>query len=258
MVTRISTHNPLRSPRGFTLVEIMIALAIGGVIMAAVMTSFNLQHRTYLNQDEVVTMQQNVRLAMDMLARDIRLAGYNPTRQAGVFTFVNDVTFNNEAGTLPAQVFTDAARIAFLSDLNGDGEVNLEVEDVNGDGIRDMSDMEQIAFRLNAQGLLQRYSLTTGAIIWQTVAENIEEIEFFYLLAGDPPTATTAPIADELPLIRGVLISLLARTANPDPRHTDAVEYVSASGEVWGPYGDGFRRRLLIQTVFSRNMGLLP
>jgi type IV pilus assembly protein PilW len=244
---------------GFTLVELMIAMAVGGIVMAAVMTAFLSQHRSYLAQDDVVEMQQNVRVAVDMLVRDIRLAGYNPTSEPLKFTFVDGVNFSNGSGDNTA-VSTNSSQISFTADRDGDGTVDRAAEDVNGDGVKDMSDMEQIAFRLSGT-TLQRYSTVTGFIKWQEVAENIEQLEFYYTLSDG--TETIAPSAAELAEIRSVQISILAVAGRPDQNFTNTMTYYPASnptenplGTKWGPFNDNLRRRLLITTVQCRNLGL--
>ncbi|MGD9662582.1 MAG: hypothetical protein AB7U63_15045 [Porticoccaceae bacterium] len=49
-------------------------------------------------------------------------------------------------------------------------------------------------------------------------------------------------------------ISLLARADRPDTQFTNTETYTTASGAVWGPYNDNFRRRFQIITVQCRNM----
>jgi type IV pilus assembly protein PilW len=62
---------------GMTLIELMIAAAVGlGVIGAALSMLVMSQKATRINE-QVVDTQQNVRLAMELLARDVRLASYN-------------------------------------------------------------------------------------------------------------------------------------------------------------------------------------
>jgi len=219
MVNRIHKGRQ-QATEGFTLVELMIAMAIGGIVMAAVMTSFLSQHRSYLAQDDVVEMQQNARVAMDMLVRDIRMAGYSPTSEPLKFTIVNGVNFSNGSGTNTA-VSTNSSQIAFTSDLDGDGLVDLAAQDVNGDGTTDMSEMEQIAFRLSGT-TLQRYSTVTGFIYWQAVAENISRLEFRYLDAAGVST-------DVLSNIRSVQISILAVASRPDQSFVNTMVYCPAS-----------------------------
>lgn len=61
---------------GFTLIEVMAAIAILAIAMTAVFATFSTQHQTFITQSRVAEMQQNLRLATDVLVRDIRLAGY--------------------------------------------------------------------------------------------------------------------------------------------------------------------------------------
>src|SRR5918998_6880846 len=63
---------------GFTLVELMISMGIGMVILAAVTTTFMSQTRIYNAQEQINEMQQNARGAIDIIAREVKMAGYNP------------------------------------------------------------------------------------------------------------------------------------------------------------------------------------
>jgi len=71
----------LRNNSGFSLIEVMIALAITGVITAAVFETFRTQHEHYMAQDDVTTIQQNARASIDELTRQIRQAGYGVPSQ---------------------------------------------------------------------------------------------------------------------------------------------------------------------------------
>jgi type IV pilus assembly protein PilW len=224
--------------QGFTLVELMIAMAVGGIVMAAVMTSFLSQHRSYLAQDDVVEMQQNVRVAMDMLTRDIRSAGYDPTNNAG-------------AGITTAL----AGQISFTQDTNGDGDTadSGEIIDIGfSPAAGKDADRNGIPDTVVA-GVPEPLSLgrqTGGAGNYQPMAENIQAIEFQYLDEDGNVTATLANI-------RSIQISILAVAGRPDQNFTNTMTYTAASGAIWGPYNnDHLRRRLLITTVQCRNLGL--
>ena len=251
----------VNSDRGFTLVEVMVALAISGIVLASIYSAFQSQQNSYVAQEQVSEMQQNVRIGLDMLSKDIRLAGYNPSGAAGIgFVFAGN--FNGTAVT------TNATQIAFTADLDGLGSIDAVALDLDGNGI-DMADMEQIAYRLNGTNL-QRYSSVTGIITWQTIAENVENIEFQYVL--DDGSQTTTPTAAQLANIRNVRISILVITEKSDKNYTNSRVYLPASndpfftsaglsGTVWGPFTGtatvNFRRRLLKITVNCRNMGLV-
>ncbi|MCF8126437.1 MAG: prepilin-type N-terminal cleavage/methylation domain-containing protein [Desulfotignum sp.] len=64
-------------PQGFTLIEIMVALLISSVLATAIYSFFITQHHAYTVQDQVIEMEQNARAAMDMIRRELRMAGYN-------------------------------------------------------------------------------------------------------------------------------------------------------------------------------------
>jgi type IV pilus assembly protein PilW len=61
---------------GFTLVEVLAAVAILTIAMAAVFSTFDFQQKSYTTQSRIAEMQQNLRLAEVYLDRDIRMAGY--------------------------------------------------------------------------------------------------------------------------------------------------------------------------------------
>jgi prepilin-type N-terminal cleavage/methylation domain-containing protein len=62
--------------RGLTLVELMVALAIAFIVIGVVYQAFTSQQRTYTIQDQVAEAQQNARVAMNILMRDLRMAGH--------------------------------------------------------------------------------------------------------------------------------------------------------------------------------------
>ncbi len=62
---------------GLSLIELLAALAISGMVMAGSYRFFISQSKAYVFQDQVIEAQQNLRLAMDTLSRDLRMAGYD-------------------------------------------------------------------------------------------------------------------------------------------------------------------------------------
>jgi type IV pilus assembly protein PilW len=157
--------------KGFTLVELMIALALTGIVLACIYKALTSSQQVYTTQDQIVETQENVRAAMEFITREIRMAGYNPSGSATTFGFVND----DDTGRL-----TSARSIAFDVDNNEDGDLD---NDAN----------EQVGFRLNvdptsgadtADLMLRRYS--PGAEVrWTAVAENIAALGFAYAYDND-------------------------------------------------------------------------
>ncbi|MBB5210921.1 PilW family protein [Microbulbifer hydrolyticus] len=66
----------MRSQRGISLVELMISITIGLILMTGVVQLFLSSRATLSTQQALSRVQESGRLAMEFLARDIRMAGY--------------------------------------------------------------------------------------------------------------------------------------------------------------------------------------
>lgn len=62
--------------KGITLIELLIAMVIVGALVGAIYRTFLSQQHTYVVQEQVVDMQQNVRMGISQMVRDIRMAGF--------------------------------------------------------------------------------------------------------------------------------------------------------------------------------------
>ncbi|HXV20930.1 MAG TPA: prepilin-type N-terminal cleavage/methylation domain-containing protein [Desulfuromonadales bacterium] len=62
--------------RGFSLVELLIVVMMMGIVTMAIYSLYESTQRTATSQDQTVELQQNLRVAMDQIARDIRMAGF--------------------------------------------------------------------------------------------------------------------------------------------------------------------------------------
>lgn len=71
----------IKKQAGFTLVELMIALILGLVIIAAVMNVYVGSSRSSLYTTGLQTMQENGRYGVSVLRRGIQLAGYSPAER---------------------------------------------------------------------------------------------------------------------------------------------------------------------------------
>ena len=64
---------------GFSLVELMIAIAIFGIASTALYATYQYQQNSYLAQEQVADMQQSLRAAMFFVTGDLKMAGYDPS-----------------------------------------------------------------------------------------------------------------------------------------------------------------------------------
>ncbi len=196
----IASNTPSRGRRekGFTLIELMMAMTIMLLVMSAIMTTFQSQTRSWVAGQEIANMQQNLRAGMFYLERSIRMAGYDPNHTKG-FGFVTTFTgpYSDRGAT------TDADDIAFTIDADGD-----EFVDYNSN--------EQVAYRRNpTNNTLQILDIDNSGT-WTTVAENISAVAFTYLDATN--TVITNP-AD----IRTVQITLTAQSGKASVTSTRSI-----------------------------------
>lgn len=66
----------MRKQQGLSLVELMISITLGLVLMTGVVQMFLTSQATFSTQQAISRVQETGRLAMEFLARDIRMAGY--------------------------------------------------------------------------------------------------------------------------------------------------------------------------------------
>jgi prepilin-type N-terminal cleavage/methylation domain-containing protein len=238
------------TPYGLTLVEILVALSISVVITAAIYQTFRVQQQSYVVQSEAAEMQQSLRAGMHLLTREIRSAAYDPTGEAGA-SFVTAFAPPHDSFTVnysppPPDGIT---MLAFTIDENGDRAINSN-NDNNGDGIIDINDTEEIAYRYNsAARRLERFRVTDGG--WDIVLANVDAVNFVFV--DRTGAVTTNPTQFQF-----VEISLLIRSDRPTHDYTTTTAYRTKRNFnlCASCTGDHYHRRLLSTTVEIRNAGL--
>lgn len=64
---------------GFTLLELMMGMVVAGIVVAAAFSILTTTSKAMRANEQIVDTQQNLRMAMELLVRDIKLAGFgNP------------------------------------------------------------------------------------------------------------------------------------------------------------------------------------
>jgi prepilin-type N-terminal cleavage/methylation domain-containing protein len=67
----------VRKSNGFSLIELLIALAILGIAITAVYSVFEAQQKVYAVQDQVLEMEQTLTACLGIIAKEARFAGLN-------------------------------------------------------------------------------------------------------------------------------------------------------------------------------------
>jgi type IV pilus assembly protein PilW len=156
-------------PAGYSLVDLLVALAVGGGLMASTLTLLHLGLRAWVWGAARVEAQQSARYALERLAGELREAGYDPT----------------VAGIAPV-VLTEPTRVVFQRDLNGNGVVDPT--------------RERVTYLLRAGETILRRDAGGGA---QPVVEGVRGFRLVYLdragaLTTDPAAVTAVRIRLEI------------------------------------------------------------
>ncbi|MBW2058342.1 MAG: prepilin-type N-terminal cleavage/methylation domain-containing protein [Deltaproteobacteria bacterium] len=113
---------------GFTLIELIVAMAVAGIVLAGAYEVFRAQQRTYMAQDQVAEMQQNARAAMNLLTKDLRMVGHGvPDQwplQIGEETFSEMVVIDGRTLTLVG-CFGSPASYLDASAARGDQKITV-------------------------------------------------------------------------------------------------------------------------------------
>ncbi len=157
------------SSNGFTLAEVLIVMAIIGVVLGAIYGVFTSSNRSYRTQDRVANAQQSVRVGIHFMAEDIRMAGFDPLRSAGA---------GFELAT--------SNKLRFTADMNmKNGIENTKRERITYEFYVDPDDP-------NKRQLRRCLYEGTGSESWQPLIDNVSALSFTYLDGegndlGDPP-----------------------------------------------------------------------
>ncbi len=118
---------PPHFPAGFTLVEMMIVLAILGIVVVGVMGVIISQNKNYYSEEGLIDMQLNANVAVDRLTRQIRMAGFgckDGIKNHGLS--INGTTYN--AALTDTNSTTDSDELTVICALE---EVSTVANDIN-------------------------------------------------------------------------------------------------------------------------------
>lgn len=69
-------HTQRCQQRGMSLIEILVAMAIGLLLMVGVLQVFSAMRQSFKLQEALSNVQENARFAVDFISKDLRMAGY--------------------------------------------------------------------------------------------------------------------------------------------------------------------------------------
>jgi len=133
--------------KGLTLIELLVGLVICAIVVAGIYRLFIAQSRAYTVQDQVVEVQQNIRSAMEVMLRDLRMTAYDDDR-------------------------TPLVSIAQPSIVPGDDSITVRYELNNAP--------YEVRYWLVGGTTLNRQETRNGVTTTETILENVEALNFTY------------------------------------------------------------------------------
>ena len=265
--------------KGITLIELLVALTISGILVAGVYRTFVSQQHTYTVQDQVVDMQQNVRLANNRMTRELRMAGFgkmgatffagggmhgkfnNVVNPGGGGTSLTVVGGYQSVTTMSAYAPIGSKKDIQVNDASGFGTGNKRYICINGTESLEITKItgNQIDFK---DGTKEEHFAGEPVFLVMAITYSIGPFEGkSCLLRDDNLGGGPQPVAENVEnlqfayfdangiftadpdLIRMIQLTIIARTDKTDPELAKA--------------GDGFRRRTLTTNIQLRNLAFL-
>lgn len=244
---------------GFTLIEILIAVFVSFIIAAILGASFISGNRIRQSNDDLNEIQQNIRVSMQLMAMELRMAGYELSPN-----------WSSTATRSTNQISGDTSSITFYYVADD------ESVDSDGDGAADSGSIVQVTYALNGNDLertsntatynrvTKTYS-TLGTDVTYTIASDIDALYFQYYQGNDSsgawndtPASKSDPEDSDPIITQAVQINLVARSSHENVRATavkrDFYEPQANTLVYTNPTADRYSRRLASTVVSLRNM----
>jgi hypothetical protein len=167
--------NKFGNQKGVGLVELLIYVGLSVVVLGSIYRLLDSNRATYSSGQSKMDAQQNARVGMDEIDRELRMAGYYPEN------FDSDNA--NNITTATVQVATNNT-LAIAGDLDGSGSTSVFMFCLDGNVLRRQK---------GTNGVLATYTCSSG----QTLAENVTSLRFSYYDANNAtlPATPTPPFA---------------------------------------------------------------
>ncbi|MEP9412347.1 MAG: prepilin-type N-terminal cleavage/methylation domain-containing protein [Candidatus Brocadia sp.] len=248
-----------KNEHGFTIVELAISLAITLILLGVTIRVFTIQRNAYTLQEHTTDLHQNIRIGMDVLSREIRMAGYMVSGTSTIqvsgtstITFLGDI--DSDIATVLA-LDAGAGTTTVFVELTPDSNYNIGNTDYIyiSDGLHtDLIPVNSSAPHLVGEpdpiylktGLL--YSYTAGNAIVRTV----ERVTFSHDTTNLRINRNNQPLAENIEILRFTY----GTNTQTGATNTVTISITGRTAQKYSNYpGDGYCRGTLTSTIKLRN-----
>ena len=270
----------VRTNRGLTLIELLVALTISAMIIAALYRTLTGQQKTYTVQEQVVEMRQNVRAAIINMMRELRMTGFgnvsailpatfgtgpsavtcqnvvNPNMPStGWVTVVTALTSGSQGATLTSTISRGNApviEVSSLADFNTGSRRYISIGGVEAHTItsinttsRQLTLGERLIYNHNPNTRvypIRAISYLAGARNENTGGGAQPTAENIESVQFEYLDAQGNPATSDA-AVQMIRVRVIARTDQSDPQYRS---------------GDGYRRREISSNIHLRNVIINP
>jgi prepilin-type N-terminal cleavage/methylation domain-containing protein len=195
---------------GFSLVEVLVAMTMMTITMAGFYSVYRMQTRTMKSQENRLQAQQDARVALDFMVREIRNTGYNPTK----------ATSGNNCGDgapgNPGIIAASEQTFHFSYDADGDGHCTSASENIKYEYNGTSKDVTRAADGGAAQNLSDGNTTNFQFIYYPQQTSGAAPAPFCFT-AGNP-AGCSGTLASNLTNVNRVSIAVTVESENPDEK----------------------------------------
>jgi type IV pilus assembly protein PilW len=266
----------ISSDMGFSLVELLVAMAIFSLVTAAIWSNFHSQNAIYQAQEQTAKIQQNIRTSMYVIEKELRMAGYDPGSEGyGVDNIRNNIlrfTYDDDAGGYASVAYgLVGSQLKRVVKFNED----VQIADLNGEqyilaeNIYDSGNVDgfYLAYAFDNNGDGQLDVSPNGHIIWAVDTNHDDQLDL-RLDTNDDGDIDFADDTDNngvidgnnlaspvnMARIRAVRVWVLGQAEKTDMNYHDGNRYIVGRNIIQPD--DRIRRRMLTTIVKCRNLGV--
>jgi type IV pilus assembly protein PilW len=153
-----NTKIHLLQSKGLSLIELMIAITLGGLVVLATIGIFSSNKQTFTATESLSRVQENSRLAYELMTRDIREAGGNPCDTRGL------LLANVLSDTSPWWASWDRPIFGYENGLAGISAANTDAIELKGGSQEVFSVKEHAPASATIKLNVTKHSLQTNDI----------------------------------------------------------------------------------------------
>jgi type IV pilus assembly protein PilW len=203
-----STITPAHAAqRGFTLIELMVALVIGLFLIGGLLTLLGGMRRTTTTQSGMSQLQDNERMAMTLMADVIQTTGYFPNpitnTASGLFLITAPFTYPGQAlsgaGSYAAAAPGDTVTVRYMT-AGGDGVINctgatstVAAIFVNTFSVDTSGDLNcGLSTTIGGTTTVSTVQLISGQVVNGVVVSGVTKLQIYYGVATNTSVNTNS------------------------------------------------------------------